>query len=44
MPLDQIVSLFSALISFAGLVFVALATLMTVLWRKELQMKKRRAA
>jgi protein SCO1/2 len=28
----------------AGLVFVALATLMTVLWRKELQMKKRRAA
>ena len=28
----------------AGLVFVALASLLTVLWRKELQMKKRRAA
>jgi protein SCO1 len=28
----------------AGLVFVALATLMTVLWRKELMMRKRRAA
>jgi protein SCO1/2 len=28
----------------AGLVFVMLATLMTVLWRKELQMRKRRAA
>jgi protein SCO1/2 len=28
----------------AGMVFVALATLMAVLWRKELQMRKRRAA
>jgi protein SCO1/2 len=28
----------------AGMVFLALATLMAVLWRKELQMRKRRAA
>jgi len=28
----------------AGLVFVALATLLTVLWRKELVMRRRRVA